>query len=169
MVALKADFAPNSGYTVVEWMAKHIEEDTARIVEAFELTVRNKHSDHWTYIAHKDAVRVILRAGMASPDVDVLERSKALISYLASIGEKRVPRATESSAECTALIFRRQCYSWPRCFPRRRGRDRAKETGVGVFRLRTYLLRQPVIRYIPRTRKRWTRPKSPRSPKSTHR
>ncbi len=87
MIALKADFAPNSGYTVVEWMAKHIEEDTARIVEAFELTVRNKHSDHWTYIAHKDAVRVILRTGMASPDPEVLERSKALISYLASIGE----------------------------------------------------------------------------------
>jgi hypothetical protein len=84
---LAAGFAPNSGYTVVEWLAKNSEKFPDQAINALELLLRNSHTDHWTYTAHRSAIRTILTSALASGNQQCAAQAEATIGYLASIGE----------------------------------------------------------------------------------
>jgi hypothetical protein len=84
---LAAGFAPNTGYTVVEWLAKNSETFPDQAINALELLLRNPHTDHWTYTTHRSAIRTILASALASGNQQCAAQAEATIGYLASIGE----------------------------------------------------------------------------------
>lgn len=84
---LAAGFAPSSGYTVVEWLAKVAVDDPDRSIDALELLLRNPHTEHWTYTTHKESIRAILTGALNSGNPEIAAKARATIGYLASIGE----------------------------------------------------------------------------------
>jgi hypothetical protein len=84
---LSGGYAPSSGYTVVEWLAKVSTDDAARSIDVLELLLRNPHIDHWTYTTHKESVRTILLAALNSGIPEASAKAEATIGFLASIGE----------------------------------------------------------------------------------
>jgi hypothetical protein len=87
LAMLTAGFAPNSGYSVVEWLAKNAETFPSQAVNVLELLLRNPHTDHWTYTTHRNAIRTILASALASGNEQCAAQAEATIGYLASIGE----------------------------------------------------------------------------------
>lgn len=100
---LDAGFAPNSGYSVVEWLAKHAETFPGRAIQALELLLRNPQTDHWTYTTHRSAIRTILAGALASGDQKCAAQAEATIGYLASIGEGEYLNLTRP-ADVTAEV-----------------------------------------------------------------
>jgi len=84
---LEGGFAPNSGYTVVEWLEKVAADDPARSMQILGLLLRNPHTEHWTYTTHKNSIRAILAAALSSGNSESVAQAEAAIGYLASIGE----------------------------------------------------------------------------------
>src|SRR5258705_8484550 len=84
---LAAGFAPNSGYSIVEWLAKNVDTFADQAIDALELLLRNPHTDHLTYTTHRSAIRTILASALASGNQQCAAQAEATIGYLASIGE----------------------------------------------------------------------------------
>jgi hypothetical protein len=84
---LEYGFAPNPGYTIVEWLAKISDGAPDQTINALELLLRSSQTDHWTYTAHRNAIRIILANALASGKQQCIAQAEATISYLASIGE----------------------------------------------------------------------------------
>jgi hypothetical protein len=87
LTMLAAGFAPSSGYTVVEWLAKVSGDDPKRTIDALELLLRNPNTEHWTYTTHKESMRTILTAALTSGNSESAAKAEATIGYLVSIGE----------------------------------------------------------------------------------
>jgi hypothetical protein len=100
---LEAGFAPSSGYSVVEWLAKHAETFPGRAIQALELLLRNPRTDHWTYTTHRSAIRTILAVALANEDQQCAVQAEATIGYLASIGEGEYLNLTRP-ADVTAEV-----------------------------------------------------------------
>ncbi len=84
---LKAGYAPNNSYSVVEWTAKISSECPDGAVELIEALFSNSHTEQWAYMTQQVAVRTILEAGKATSNTKTHERVESIISILASKGE----------------------------------------------------------------------------------
>ncbi len=96
---LAAGYAPSSGYTVVEWLAKISVDEAANTIEALGLLLRNPHTEHWTYTTHKDSIRAILEAALDCGIPEASVKAEATIGYLASIGESEYLNLTRPISE----------------------------------------------------------------------
>jgi hypothetical protein len=84
---LDAGLVPNSGYAVVDWLGKIAVGHPDKSVEVLNALLKNPRTDHWTYAAHRDSIRLVLKTGLTQGTSATAELAKELVSFLATIGE----------------------------------------------------------------------------------
>jgi len=84
---LKMGFAPNNAYSAVEWLGRIASAHPDKAVEVFSEVLNNPHLNHWTYTTHRVSIRAILENGLQGGSPETVQRTRDVISVLATIGE----------------------------------------------------------------------------------
>lgn len=87
LLMLKSGFAPSHGYSVIEWLGKIASAYPDKAVEVFSEMLNSRHLNHWTYTTHRMPVRAILENGLQAANPETAQRTRDVISLLATIGE----------------------------------------------------------------------------------
>jgi hypothetical protein len=84
---LRAGFAPNDAYNVVEWLQKIAPRRIDRAVEVMQPLLRHPRTDRWAYITQREPIRAVLTEGLASGTTETIQRVKEIIGFLSTVGE----------------------------------------------------------------------------------
>jgi hypothetical protein len=87
LLMLKSGFAPNHGYSVIEWLGTIASAYPDKAIEVFSEMLNSRHLNHWTYTTHRVPVRAILDNGLQAANPETVQQTRDVISLLATIGE----------------------------------------------------------------------------------
>lgn len=87
LILLNAGFSPNSGYSVVDWLAKTVAVQPDKSVEILLALLKSPQLEHSTYATHRTAVHAVLLAGLEKGSLVTADRAREIISILASMAE----------------------------------------------------------------------------------
>ena len=86
LIMLKAGFAPNDAFGVIDNLAKLLPEQIDKVVEVTQLLVRQPRVQAWIFAAQDQSLRTILVEGKKSSTPRTAAAVKEIVSYLASRG-----------------------------------------------------------------------------------
>ena len=84
---LNAGYAPTSGYTISEWLAKLAPAYPNKTVAVLSALLTCPHIEHWTYTTRRDCIRTILETGLRQGTKDTAARVHEVVSFLSSVAE----------------------------------------------------------------------------------
>ena len=86
LTMLKAGFAPNDAFGVIDNLAKLLPERIDKVVEVTNLLVRQPRVEAWIFASQDQSLRTILVEGKRSPTPGTAATVREIVSYLASRG-----------------------------------------------------------------------------------
>jgi hypothetical protein len=84
---LKAGFAPNNAYRLVEWLGTHAVTHVDKAVEVLSGLLNNIHVSRTTFMTHQASIRSILENGLHAEKLETVQRARDAISVFATFGE----------------------------------------------------------------------------------
>ena len=83
---LKAGFAPNNAYSLVEWLGKRAASHPDKAIEVLSELLNSAHVARSAFMTHQASIRSVLESGLQA-DAATVQRTQDTISVLSTIGE----------------------------------------------------------------------------------
>ncbi len=87
MRMLKAGFAPNNAYSLVEWLGKRAASHSDKTVEVLSELLNNAHVSRSTFMTRQASIRSVLENGLQADNPGTVQGARDAISVFATIGE----------------------------------------------------------------------------------
>jgi hypothetical protein len=84
---LRGGFAPNSGYSIVKWLASVASSHPDETVHALWGLLNSPNVEHWTFTTERAAIRTVLEAGSKAGNPETRERVYETVGLLAAKAE----------------------------------------------------------------------------------
>jgi hypothetical protein len=83
---LRAGFAPNNAYSLVEWLGRRATSHPDKAVEVLSDLLNSAHVNRSAFMTHQASIRSVLESGLQA-DMATVQRTQDTISVLSTIGE----------------------------------------------------------------------------------
>jgi hypothetical protein len=95
---LKVGFAPNNGYSLVEWLGKIASSHPNKAIEVFSELLSSPHLNHWTYTTHRVSIRApsVHAKRTAATPCALRSRSARNLGAVRPLQRKNLTRRRES-------------------------------------------------------------------------
>jgi hypothetical protein len=80
-------FSPKAGFTVIDWLGKNAAAHPDKCVAVLLALLNSPKLDRWTYMAHSEAIKLVLQTGLSSGTPSTVQRVKEIISLLSTLGQ----------------------------------------------------------------------------------
>jgi hypothetical protein len=84
---LKAGFAPNDAFSVVEWLRNVAPRHVDRSVEVLGALLRHPRVDQWAYMTQREPIRAVLSDGLSRGTPATIQRVHEIVGFLSTLGE----------------------------------------------------------------------------------
>ncbi|MGC1776996.1 MAG: hypothetical protein WBB34_03560 [Xanthobacteraceae bacterium] len=86
LTLFRAGFAPNNGYSLIEWLGHVAPSHPSQAVGVLAEMLASPHLNHWTYTTHTAPIRTVLQHGLLA-DPATAQRSRDVINVLATMAQ----------------------------------------------------------------------------------
>ena len=86
LALFKAGFAPNNGYSLIEWLGHIAPSHPAQAVAVFAEMLGSQHLHHGAYSTHTGPIRTVLQQGLMADSVSA-QRARDVINMLATMAK----------------------------------------------------------------------------------
>jgi hypothetical protein len=101
LALFKAGFAPNNGYSLIEWLGHIAPSHPAQAVAVFAEMLNSPQLNHGTYTTHTEPIRTILQQGLLA-DPTTAQRARGVINVLATMAQPGYLDLLEPSSEASS-------------------------------------------------------------------